>query len=288
MPSNVSIRSFAKLNLTLHILGPRGDGYHEIDSIMQSVSLHDILSITEIPQGIKISCNDPAVPQGRGNIVYKAAETFFSLVEISKGVEILLDKRIPVAAGLAGGSGNAAATLFGLNLLFDAKISKVKLEFAAAGLGGDVPFCLTGGRARVRGKGDVVQPLSPMLDTWVVLVKPAFGVPVKLAYDEFDKLWAKREREKRSLPSPAAPAPSEVLFNDLEEGIFRKFPELPRIKERLIKLGAVGAAMSGSGSTVFGIAKDKADAERLVSEMKRSYKEVYLAETVDRGVEVIS
>lgn len=287
MPRNITLKSYAKVNLTLHILGPRGNGFHEIDSIMQSVSLHDTLRLTEIEKGIKVFCKDRRVPEGEKNIAYKAVQAFFALIEVGKGVEIVIDKHIPVAAGLAGGSSNAAATLFGLNVLFDTRISKVKLEVAAADIGGDVPFCLSGGRARVRGKGEVIQPMSPMADTWIVLVKPSFGIPVKLAYDEFDKVWAKKLRESKEPPSPVAPAPSEVLHNDLEEAVFKKYPDLAKIKERFIKLGAVGAAMSGSGPTVFGIAKSKEDGERLFEEMEKIYSEVYLAQMVNKGVEVI-
>jgi len=245
---SLTLKSYAKINFNLNVLGRRPDGYHEIDSIIQNISLHDDIGITETSGGITVSCVYPKVPQGKDNIAYSAAEAFLEAAGIDKGVDISIEKRIPVAAGLGGGSSNAAAVLIGLDQMFKTNIGKRKLLALAEGIGSDVPFFIEGGTVHVRGRGEIVEKLSPSEGSWIVLVVPRFEVRAKFAYDEFDRILAFRRRKKEapklSSVEISSWATSSILHNDLEEAVAAKHKEIAKIKERLLSLGATGARSS--------------------------------------------
>lgn len=286
----LNLKSYAKINFSLKVLGRRPDGFHDIDSLIQNISLHDDIKIQETSHGITVSCIYPGVSQGKDNIAYKAAEEFFNFTGIDKGVDISIEKRIPVASGLGGGSSNAAAVLIGLDKMFGLNISKMKMLGLAEGLGSDVPFFIEGGTVRCRGRGEAIEKLPPSPETWIALVVPRFEVKTKSAYDEYDRILAfrlrRKEAPKLSSPEISSWATSSILHNDLEEAVAAKHKEITKIKGLLLSLGAVGAAMSGSGPAVFGLTQDEASAKRICDRLKKDYPRAFLVKTVDKSVEL--
>lgn len=273
------LRAFAKINLSLFIVGKRPDGYHEIDSVMQSVSLFDEIKISKNSGGINISFDLDTLPKGQDNIAYKAADLFFSETGIVPGCDIFISKRIPIAAGLAGGSADAAAVLVGLNSIFDSKMTQEDLMILGSKIGSDVPFCTVGGLCRCLGRGEIVQQLKDeektVADgTYFVLVKPDFPVSTKWAYENFDF-----SQKKIFNPDDGI-----TLHNDLESVVIKKYPEIDDIKKQMVRLGAVYSQMSGSGPTVFCIANDFETAKKISDEMKKKYSQTFVAETVPSGV----
>jgi 4-diphosphocytidyl-2-C-methyl-D-erythritol kinase len=265
----MKLKAFAKINLSLRVFEKRPDGFHNLESIMQSVSLYDIITISKIPMGIEVTCDDPKVPTGKDNIVYKAVELFFKTgnrqqATGNEGIKINIEKRIPMAAGLAGGSSDAAAVLFCLNGGVDEDLLKL-----GAQVGSDVPFCLTGGTCLVKGRGEIVEKLDPWIKNFIILVTPDICVSTKWAYDEFDNFHI------------SAP---EGIENDLEPVVVSKYGIITEIKEKLLKLGCDNVQMSGSGPTVFGMVKDKSKAEDILREMKKNYSRSFVVEAVNDGV----
>lgn len=265
----MKLRAYAKLNLSLRIFEKRPDGFHNLESIMQSVSLHDLITLTPIPSGIEVICDDPKVPQGEENIAYKAAKFF--LRGKKSGVKIHIEKRIPMAAGLAGGSTDAAAVLYGLNQISDIRyrISDRELIKLGSQIGSDIPFCLVGGTCLVKGRGEIVVKQEPWPKTYFVLVTPNIHVSTKWAYEEFDRLHL-------NLP--------EEIKNDLEPVVVSKHDVITEIKEKLVKLGCSEAQMSGSGPSVFGVVRDKAKGEDILSAIKEDFPRSHLVETVNEGI----
>lgn len=285
--TELRLRSYAKINLSLKIKGIREDRFHEIDSIMQSVSLYDEIVLKELADGIEIVSDDPGVPKGEGNLAYKAAKAFFDFTKNPLRASIKIKKNIPVAAGLAGASGNAAATLTGLDTLFNTRLSKVQLSSLGADVGSDVPFCLIGGRCRVRGRGEIVEELPILPKMWFVLVAPDVSVSTKWAYEEYDR-WSLRVRGGlKPRPSPSLEPPSEIMHNDFEEAISEKFPIIAEIKRKLLKAGAISASMSGSGPSVFGMASDEVKAYEICKKMKSEFPRVFVVSSVNYGIKVI-
>ena len=259
MPSPVSldVRAYAKINLDLKILGLLPDGYHEVRTVLQSVELHDTITFTKRPGPFAIACDQPAVPTDARNLVWRAAALLWSLgsdrASALSGVQVTLRKRIPAEAGLGGGSSDAAATLLALSRLWHLPLDLASLARIGARLGADVPFFLAGGTALGSGRGDDVSPLAEPPVTPVVIVTPNFGVSTPAAYGWFDQ-------DRRPAPGRRAarvlagwPAWARDLRNDLEPPVASRFPQIRRSVRDLAALGAVHAAMSGSGSAVFGI-----------------------------------
>ena len=273
----MKLRAYAKLNLSLRVFEKRPDGFHKIESLMQSVSLFDLIELTPIDTGIEVICLDPKVPQGKENLVYKAAELFFRKSKTDNGksgVEIKLDKRIPMAAGLAGGSADAAAVLCGLNELAtnDSQLSTNDLLKLGAEVGSDVPFCLTGGTCLVQGRGEVVDKQEPWPKTYYILVCPDLHVSTKWAYEEFDRLHL---------------TVSDQIKNDLEQAVISRYEEISEIKEKLLKMGCKETQMSGSGPSVFGVVRQRAEADEIFKKAKIEFDRVFLAETIDQGIEIL-
>jgi 4-diphosphocytidyl-2-C-methyl-D-erythritol kinase len=252
------IRAPAKINLSLRVVGKRRDGYHLVDTIMLPVSLYDEIEIARPRSGrrglLEVTCDHPLVPSGKRNIVYKAAELLLGKQAVRTPLRIHIRKRIPVGAGLGGGSSDAAATLRALNRRYRLKKSRRELLSLGAALGADVPFFILGRPARARGIGDKLTPLGSMPRLWAIILYPGFPVSTRWAYRNLSFKLTKGigntslkrfKRDRRGL------APS--LVNDLEKVVFRRYPRLAALKERLIQEGARAALMSGSGSSVFGI-----------------------------------
>lgn len=264
----LALKAYAKINLSLKVLDKRPDGFHDIDSIMQSVSLHDVVTLKKIHKGIKIKCAAEDVPCDKTNTVYRAAEEMLGL-GIKSGVEINIEKNIPVGAGLAGGSADAAAVIEGINILFSLNLPREQLMKIGEKVGSDVPFCLLGGRAKSSGRGEKIEPHEQQSNQWVVLVNPGYEVSTKWAYEEVDRVGKGNEQ------------------NDFEVVVAKKHPEVLQIKQQLINLGAVAAQMSGSGPTMFGLFDNKEQAEKALEELINIYLRTYLATFANRGIEVI-
>lgn len=256
----------AKINLSLEIKGRRADGFHDIETLIAPISLADRLTIERKGSdgGIRFSCNDPSLPSGEENLVVRAARLFQKATRILAGIEITLEKKIPHSAGLGGGSSDAAATLVRLNSLFDTRLDQGALMRLADEIGSDVPFFIVGSAAVCRGRGEIVEAANMPTRFHVLLVKPDFGVPTPGVYG--------RWKDSRELPGVdySAQTFAGVRFvNDLERPVFEKFLFLGYLKTWLRLQSEVGMALlSGSGSTVFAILRDGADAERLAGRVR--------------------
>ena len=262
------VRAFAKINLTLRVLGVRPDGYHELSTTFQTLALHDTLTFTATRGPFEIRCSDPACPVDRTNLVWRAAEEVWRASRRRgepEGIRVRLHKRIPLQAGLGGGSSDAAATLMALPELWRVRISAARLTRLAATLGADVPFFLSGGTAFGLGRGDRLQSMDDIPPQWVVLVLPGFGVSTTDAYDWWDRQHAGANED---FPSPSAwrvPVAfrrRDDVRNDLEGLVAERHPEIGEIVAELKRAGAVHAAMSGSGSAVFGLFQTRLRAKK--------------------------
>lgn len=275
----IKYKAYAKINLTLKVLGKRSDGYHEIETVMQSLELHDELYF-ESAQGVNLSVEGDA-PKGRDNLILRAVELLQEYSGCDKGANISLIKRIPMAAGLAGGSTNAAATLLGLNELWGLNLNLKELMALGEKIGSDVPFCLVGGTVLARGKGEILTPLPDAPEMGVVLIKPPFGISTAEVYENF----ASARLGKR--PSTAAmisaikqkniPEIAKNLANDLEYVSMEMYPELKEIKKAASSAGALGVLMSGSGPTIFALTDSKSAAVDLAERL--NYHSVHVIVT---------
>ena len=270
-----------KVNLLLNILGRRADGFHELETVMQPVPLHDELEFKRADAGVRLSCNDLALPVDSANLVHRAASAFLQAAKIGEGVSIHLEKRIPLAAGLGGGSGNAANTLLGLNELFHQPLAEAQLNEIAASLGSDVPFFLQNKPALATGRGDKIMPLDflPALrGVFILLIHPGFGIPTAWAYQSLakypDALNGRPGRAEKLIEllraADLTPAAAE-FYNSLEAPALNKYPLLCLFKEFLRNNGAVVALMSGSGSTTFALVKGKNTTEELREKFKAKF-----------------
>jgi 4-diphosphocytidyl-2-C-methyl-D-erythritol kinase len=268
MPS-IRVPAFAKVNLRLDVLGRRADGYHELRTIFQSISLHDSLQL-ELSRkpGIELEIvGDPVLAAGshRENLVWRAAEALCRDLRFSRGVRILLKKRIPVGRGLGGGSSDAAAALTGLLRLTRRKIAPERLLKIAAGLGADVPFFVFGGRALGTSRGDEIYPLPDGRRRTLVVVSPRdIAVSTRDAYGWLDRRLTKNSGDSRlwSFCALCWSPQEDHLSNDFESVVFRRHPRLARIRRALLQAGAAEAALAGSGSAVFGVFPNPAQARR--------------------------
>jgi len=267
VPPTLILPAFAKINLDLRILGARADGFHDLRTVFQSLALHDVLTFTRRRGPFAIECDAPSVPTDRRNLIWKAASLLWRTVgrrrgEVPRDALVALSKRVPHEAGLGGGSADAAITLVGLTRMWDLEVDFSTLSRLAARLGADVPFFLVGGTALGLGRGDDIYPLADLPRTYVVVVRPPFGVSTTEAYGWYDSepRRAAREAPRRPLPD-RWPEWAVSLRNDLEPAVARHHPTIARIKHALLDAGAVVAAMSGSGSAVFGLF-DRLDAAR--------------------------
>lgn len=285
----MSIKIFApaKINLFLEILNLRKDGYHELNMVMQSVSLYDELTLSEsFDEKIKVVCDKNLDCIEKDNIVYKLSEKFFEFTGLKNpGVHIDIKKIIPEKAGLAGGSSDGAAVLIGLNKMFDAGLSVTELCNIAKKVGSDIPFCIVGGTALATGIGTEISKMNFNLDFFTVIVKPSLNISTKEAYESIDRC------ENYNLKSPSELLDSlenhnfrclsENLFNRFEENIDEK--EIKKIKELMLNNGSLGACMSGSGPSVYGIFKSFESAKSCEEILRKFYKDVFLCNFINHG-----
>lgn len=278
-------RSYAKINLTLDVLGKRANGYHDIKMIMQTVSLFDLVLTDKTDNGISVSTNLRYLPTNERNIAYKAALEFFRNTGIRGGAKIMIHKNIPVAAGLAGGSGNCAAVLVALNMLYNNPLSSDKLKEIGASLGADVPYCFDGGTQMAEGIGEILSPLPSMPDAYLLLVKPQINVSTAAVYEKIDSaeiavrpdtdsmIMALRDKNIRQV--------ADNLCNVMESVTEKMYPIIGGIKKKMIMNGAIGAVMSGSGPTVFGIFDDFETAKKSADSFSMQFKDVFLTRTMN-------
>ncbi len=284
---NLEKRSCCKVNLLLNILGQNPDGYHELETVLQPVALYDKLTFQSAAAGVELSCDHPELPCDSSNLVHRAAASFLQKAAVTGGVRIHLEKRIPMAAGLGGGSGNAAATLVGLNELFGNPLDREQVAALAAALGSDVPFFLQSRPALATGRGEKIALLErvPALEgCCFLLVNPGFGISTAWAYQQLSRfpslLHGRPGRAaglvaalERSDPRAAA----DLVFNSLEGPALRKYPILGLYQDFLRGSGAVTALMSGSGSTTFGLFEKQSAAQEVVEKMKARFGRIWTA-----------
>ncbi len=284
-----------KINLLLNILGRRADGYHDLETVLHPVNLADQLQFTALERDIELTCNRTDLPTDATNLVYRAAAAFFATTRLGRGVRIHIEKRVPLAAGLGGGSSNAAHTLLGLNDLFDQPLAVDRLFELAAALGSDVPFFLQAKPAIGTGRGEQIEPLGwfPALrGCFVLLVHPGFGVATSWAYQQLSRfpeaLNGQPGRARRlvsKLDSSSLAASAAEFYNSLEAPVLRKFPLLGMFQDFLRTQGAPVVLMSGSGSTTFALLPDAASANRLRDQFKVKFGESHWTAVVPLSAE---
>lgn len=287
----MKVKAAAKINLMLDVLGTLPDGYHSLFMLMQSVSCYDTVTVTRTDSGnIEILTDDPRVPTNEKNIAYKAANVFFAETQCENtGVRIKIEKTIPIAAGLAGGSADAAGVLYCLNCLFGTPCSPMALAKIGERIGADVPFALTGGTALCMDKGGVIAPLSPVTDKFVVLCKPDMDVSTVRAYKKIDEAERIRHTDKNAMLYAAHNGDYRLLC-EKADNVFEQVIEVPQrpvIKGIMRTHGADLALMSGSGPTVYGLFSEETAAKNCADALHTQFGEVHLCKTVPYGIEVV-
>ena len=259
----------AKINLFLRVLRKRADGYHDIVSLMQKITLYDELIFSPLPTGIVLNCPGSDLPTTEDNLVFRAAQSIFAYANYPYGVEITLTKKIPLAAGLGGGSSDAATTLIALNKICSLDFNKNELMKLGAKIGADVPFFIFGNNALASGIGDQLKALQDLPKINLLLIKPLFELSTKMVYENLN---LRLTRGKNNYSIPRFLKMSDIireLHNDLESVSLEMHPELADLKKMLLRHGALGALMSGSGPTVFGIFRDGKEAKNILEVIKK-------------------
>ena len=304
----------AKINLYLEIIGDRPDGYHELAMILQSIALADRLTLRAngIEQ-IRVRCDDPQVPTDQSNLAYVAAalmaKQFPQLFAQYGGVDVAIEKRIPMGAGLAGGSADAAAVLIGIDLLWNLGLTQIELQELAALIGSDIPFCIAGGTAIATGRGERLSPLPSLEKLYVVLAKyRSIAVSTPWAYKTYRQQFGHtyladadaRSRRKQQVRSGALVSAisqrngkriGELLQNDLEKAVLPAYPQVAQLRQTLSNLETLGVMMSGSGSTVFALVESQANAEQVQQQLRSQIAdpdlEIWVTQLVSRGIQVV-
>ncbi|MCD7796625.1 MAG: 4-(cytidine 5'-diphospho)-2-C-methyl-D-erythritol kinase [Clostridiales bacterium] len=290
--AEVTVKAYAKINLMLDIISRRGDGYHDLFMIMQSIGLYDTITVSLTrSKKITITCNIDDIPLDSGNIAYKSAEAFFASTGIkNSGINIDIVKRIPHAAGLAGGSADGAGTLVALNDLFQTGLTDDELCKIGVKIGADVPFCIKGGTFLAQGIGDVLSKVKPLRRCTILLAKPDCGVSTGKAYSDFDKFGKEHTPDKFDMLCAVQSRELTDICARMEN-VFEQFIEVPGkvdIKNIMRSNGALGVCMSGSGPTVFGIFADKESAEKAVPQLQPYAKNIIITSPVGKGCKIIS
>lgn len=279
----LELKALAKINLGLDVLGRRENGYHDVRMVMQTIYLYDdvILEKTKEP-GIHLETNLPYLPVDENNIAYKAARILMDEFDIQTGMNIRLRKFIPVSAGMAGGSTNAAAVLFGMNRMFDLQLSEQQLKDRGVKLGADVPYCIMRGTVLAEGIGEILTPLSPMPKCYVLIAKPGISVSTKTVYEKFDALTEVPHPDIdgliQGLDAGDLRRVAASMGNVLEGVTIGEYPVIEEIKNVMKQEGALNAMMSGSGPTVFGIFADRRTAKKACYAIreKKLARQIYL------------
>lgn len=284
MDNSIVLKSYGKINLGLDVLRRREDGYHEVRMIMQTVGLYDVLTMKKLKEDeIKMTCNLSFLPTDERNLVYKAVKLIKDKYQIKDGVEINLNKRIPVAAGMAGGSSNCAAALKGMNKLFNLNLSIDELCEIGVHLGADVPYCIWGGTALSEGIGEKLSRVDAMPECYILIAKPGISVSTAFVYQNLDLSGLSKHPDINGmlecLKKKDLKGICDRLENVLETVTVKEYPIIQHVKAHLMKQGAMGALMSGSGPTIFAIFDDKKTADNALESL-RSIKDIKQAYVV--------
>lgn len=283
---SVKVRAFAKLNLSLRVLGIRDDGYHELRTTFQSISLHDTLTFERTRSPFMLTCDDPTCPTDETNLVWKAARALWRSTGHSgdvRGVRVHLAKRVPPQAGLGGGSSDAAATLRALSVLWNVSLSLGQYEEIARSLGADVPFFLHGGTALGVERGDILYPMRDIEKGWVLVARPDFGISTRDAFGWWDDAVLGGKKPGRAPMAASKLTESRDWRNDLESHVCARHPAIMRLVKRLKAAGALMSAMSGSGSAVFALFDQKTKAEAAAAAVAGPHVKTWVARTVAAG-----
>ncbi|MDD4568619.1 MAG: 4-(cytidine 5'-diphospho)-2-C-methyl-D-erythritol kinase [Tepidanaerobacteraceae bacterium] len=281
--TKIDIEARGKINLTLDVLFKRPDDYHEVEMIMQNIALKDIISLELVSKrNIRIKTDCSELPCDKSNLAYQAAELMMNEFQLDAGICITLNKNIPLAAGLAGGSADAAAVIVGINELFDLKRPQEELMTLGKRIGADVPFCIFGKTALARGIGERITPLTPLSGFGVLLIKPPCFVSTKQVYSRLNIKNIKNRPDTKSMVEHIRRQNigdiASKLCNVLEEVTFKLYPELVNIKNSLIQKGALGSLMSGSGPTVFGLFESALDARKAAGAITENGYRIFITE----------
>lgn len=280
----MKVKAYGKINIALDVIGKREDGYHLLRMIMQTVNIYDELEFEKGEQGIKITSNKSFVPTDNRNLVYKAIELFCNTYDVEKAISVHIEKNIPVEAGMAGGSTDAAAALRAMRDLYRPEIDDEELMELGVKIGADVPYCIKGGTALCEGIGEVITELKPFKDKLLVVVKPNFGVSTIATYKGF-KLSEVKEHPKvdeliAAMNRDDLKYVANNMMNLLELVTLKEREEISIIKEFMCDEGALGSMMSGSGPTVFGFFDNEEKANNCAEKLKDKYKEVFVTSTI--------
>ncbi|HAS72818.1 MAG TPA: 4-(cytidine 5'-diphospho)-2-C-methyl-D-erythritol kinase [Clostridiales bacterium UBA8960] len=281
---SIQIKARAKINLTLDVLGRRENGYHDVEMIMQQINIYDVITIKKTSSHeIKLTCSDAFLPLDEKNLAYKAAKVMSETFNLNVGFEIHIEKNIPIAAGLAGGSTDAAAVIKGINALCELDLPLEKQQEIGFTLGADVPFCFMEGCAIARGLGELLTPIRGFEHAWMVLVKPSFGVSTKDVYTNFDFGKVKRRPDTwgmvKALEGQNRHEILSGLCNVLETVTLNMHPKVSDIKALLASFGSEGVLMSGSGPTVFGVFSSYERAKTAHKKLKKHYPQSFVVST---------
>lgn len=279
------IEAYGKVNLALDVIRKRNDGYHDINTIMQQIDLKDIVTIKDREKGIKIECNNPEVPVDSSNLVYTAWEKMKEKAKIDRGVHIIIEKNIPVASGLAGGSTDAAAVLKGLNKLWKLNFSKKELMDIGVSIGADVPYCIMGGTALAEGIGEKLKILKSFSNKLILLANPGISVSTAHVYNSLrlDKIEKSPDMDMlvQAVENDDIYTLAKNMGNVLEQVTVEEFSQIKTIKEDMIRYGALGSLMSGSGPTVFGLFDDEKKLVKCKEYLEKKVAKVIITKTIE-------
>ncbi|MCT4566186.1 MAG: 4-(cytidine 5'-diphospho)-2-C-methyl-D-erythritol kinase [Maledivibacter sp.] len=277
---DINLKAPAKINLSLDVLNKREDGYHNVKMVMQQITLYDEIFMRKIEKGITLTTDCGFLPTDISNIAYKAADSMFEKYNINSGIHIDIKKNIPIAAGLAGGSSDAASVIKGINSLFDLNLSIEEMMEIGTPIGADVPFCILGDGALAEGIGEKLSPIKGLRSGWIVLSKPNICVSTAEAYSNLnlDHIEDRPNTDLllKSLEIDNLYNIANNLNNVFEVGIFKKHPIVKIIKEKMLEYGALGSLMSGSGPSVYGIFKDYNKAKSAYEKLRLLYNQTFL------------
>lgn len=280
----MELKAYAKINLSIDVLSERDDGYHEVRMIMQSISLHDNLRFNKLDGEIRIYCSNPDVPCDRRNIVYRVLEILQQKYHITYGMEVFIEKEIPVAAGLAGGSTDAASAIIAANNIWGLNMSYADMINIGKEAGADIPFCIKGGTALAEGIGEKITVLNSLKGVSIVIAKPPISVSTKEVYNglKMDEIAVRPDTDRliKAVNDCNIRYIAENMINVLEGVTVKKYPVIQEIKSIMLQFGALGSLMSGSGPTVFGIFEDRGSSAKCYNRLKDYIKDVYMVETI--------
>lgn len=277
------IKAPAKVNLSLDVVGKRNDGYHEMRMVNHSIALSDTLTISRAVSGIQIACSEPKIPTDAGNLVYKVAEKLKKKYGIEQGVFINIEKNIPSEAGLAGGSADAAASILGLNVIWNLNMNLDDIYAFGSTIGADIPYCCYKGTALVEGFGEKITPLKPIGKMPVLVIKPEINIATPWAFERIDNEKRARHPDINQIIHCVEiedyTSLRHFMGNTFEQAVFKEYPEIEAIKKQMLEKKALAAIMSGSGSTVVGYFEDIKEAEKAYHFFKKNYEGTFLTET---------